>query len=557
MRKTILTIFLLITIFSIHTFAKTTYYIDSTNGSDSNDGTSPTTAWQTIAKINNSWDLIVTGDNLLFKKGEVFSGTRLDIKKGGTESNPLVIGAYGEGENPIISNSSGGIGCWKDNLSYINIQDLTIKKIIESQAISIRAEGLSYITISRCDIDNVDYNGILIEKVDSYLIEDCNISNCINSGIVILGSSTHQATNGIIRNNKIYNINDNDGITLHQNSSGDDIGPNHNIINNLTYNCGEQGIDITSGTQIIVRNNETFNNGDSGILVSHYVDNVWIDKHYSHDELKDGVIIEKSSNVKLTTSIIYNAARHSITMGDSMGNGEPCTNFEIYNNTIIHNNSNSIIDITSGAFDITFKNNIVLSTLNNQSGYYLRYLAASTPKNTNSNFNNNIWWRPDGDSGLYYDSEQGKYDFGTWQSLYNQGQASFFTDPLLEADYHLQPNSLGISIGTDVGLTSDFEGNLVPQGYGPDIGAYEYTASSPLEADLNDSPSAPLSVNFTGSASGGSSSYTYSWDFGDGSSSSDQNPVHSYSEASDYPVILSITDSNSNQASISLNITVI
>ncbi len=558
MRKIIITLISFI-FFVSPILAGTIYYVDATEGNDSNNGSSPAYAWKTINRVNNSWALINPGDQILLKRGEEFIGTRLSIEKGGSELNPLVIGAYGEGENPIISNSPGGIGCWEDNLSYINIQDLIIKNITEAQAISIRAEGLSHITISRCDIDKVDYNGILIEKVDTYLIEDCNISNCINSGIVILGSLTHQAANGIIRNNTIYNITDNDGITLHQNAQGDDIGPNHNIINNLAYNCREQGVDITSGTHVTARNNETFNNGDSGILIGHYVDNIWIDKHYSHDELKDGIIIEKSSNVKVTSSIIYNATRHSITMGDSMGNGEPCTNFELYNNTITHTNTAPIIDIYSGTQNVYFKNNIIISSLYDNPGCFVRYLAGKTPQNTNSNFNNNIWWRPDGNSTLWYDSEQGKYDFSTWQSYYNQGQGSFFTDPLLESDYHLQPYSSGIDTGTDVGLTSDFEGNLVPQGYGPDIGAYEYTAVSPLQADLNGSPSsgyAPLSVTFTGSASGGTSPYTYSWDFGDGSTSSDQNPAYTFSAAGDYPVILSVTDNNNEQDTAYLNISV-
>jgi hypothetical protein len=42
------------------------------------------------------------------------------------------------------------------------------------------------------------------------------------------------------------------------------------------------------------------------------------------------------------------------------------------------------------------------------------------------------------------------------------------------SDYRLRADSPCINAGIDVGLTSDFEGNAVPKGPAPDIGAYEY-----------------------------------------------------------------------------------
>ncbi|MGD1148668.1 MAG: PKD domain-containing protein, partial [Thermoanaerobaculaceae bacterium] len=63
------------------------------------------------------------------------------------------------------------------------------------------------------------------------------------------------------------------------------------------------------------------------------------------------------------------------------------------------------------------------------------------------------------------------------------------------------------------------------------------------------SGTAPLSVNFTGSAAGGTSPYTYSWNFGDGSAqSTQQNPTHSYSASGSYTVVLKVTDAASATA---------
>jgi PKD repeat protein len=72
--------------------------------------------------------------------------------------------------------------------------------------------------------------------------------------------------------------------------------------------------------------------------------------------------------------------------------------------------------------------------------------------------------------------------------------------------------------------------------------------STPLTASASGTPStgnAPLSVSFTGSASGGTAPYSYSWAFGDGATSTAQNPSHSYTAAGTYTATLTVTDASS------------
>jgi PKD repeat protein len=52
-------------------------------------------------------------------------------------------------------------------------------------------------------------------------------------------------------------------------------------------------------------------------------------------------------------------------------------------------------------------------------------------------------------------------------------------------------------------------------------------------------------IQFSGNAGGGVAPYSYSWDFGDGNTSTQQNPNHAYNAPGTYRVCLVITDANS------------
>jgi len=72
--------------------------------------------------------------------------------------------------------------------------------------------------------------------------------------------------------------------------------------------------------------------------------------------------------------------------------------------------------------------------------------------------------------------------------------------------------------------------------------------STPLTAASSAAPTtgnAPLRVSFTGSATGGTAPYSYSWAFGDGTTSTAQNPSHTYNTAGTDTATLTVTDSSS------------
>ncbi len=79
-------------------------------------------------------------------------------------------------------------------------------------------------------------------------------------------------------------------------------------------------------------------------------------------------------------------------------------------------------------------------------------------------------------------------------------------------------------------------------------------AAQPIVTDLTFTPSSPLvgqSVNFTATASGGTSPYSFSWTFGDASTGTGSTVSHTYNTAGTFTVTLTTKDANNVQAAAS------
>lgn len=99
--KKLLTIFLLPFLFfwCLTSFA-TNYYV-SASGSDANNGTTTSTTWKTLSRVNAA--TFSPGDQILFKRGDIFYGELLINQSGSTGGNPIIFGAYGSGASPMIT----------------------------------------------------------------------------------------------------------------------------------------------------------------------------------------------------------------------------------------------------------------------------------------------------------------------------------------------------------------------------------------------------------------------------------------------------------------------
>src|SRR5690242_4157242 len=69
-----------------------TYYISSSSGDDSNNGTSASTPWKSFAKANTV--VFQPSDQILLKSGDTWTGTTFYPHGNGTAANPILISSY-------------------------------------------------------------------------------------------------------------------------------------------------------------------------------------------------------------------------------------------------------------------------------------------------------------------------------------------------------------------------------------------------------------------------------------------------------------------------------
>lgn len=83
----------------------TKYYFSASSGDDSrttDQAKNSSTPWKTLAKLNSIFTSLKPGDSVLFKRGETFNGS-ITIGISGSSTQPIVLGAYGTGDRPVIS----------------------------------------------------------------------------------------------------------------------------------------------------------------------------------------------------------------------------------------------------------------------------------------------------------------------------------------------------------------------------------------------------------------------------------------------------------------------
>ncbi len=111
------------------------YYFSATEGDDSRtsqQAQSSATPWKSLAKLNAVMNALNAGDSILFKRGDVFTGS-ITAGKSGSANLPIIFSAYGTGSKPVISGLSQisgwapvGGGIWEASCSATNMVNVVL-----------------------------------------------------------------------------------------------------------------------------------------------------------------------------------------------------------------------------------------------------------------------------------------------------------------------------------------------------------------------------------------------------------------------------------------------
>ncbi|MCP4662231.1 MAG: hypothetical protein GY856_43060, partial [bacterium] len=93
----------------------TTYYVSEATGSDTYNGTTPTTAFATVAHVNTL--SLQPGDEVRFLCGEVWRGDPLVIIRSGAAGTPIVFSSYPAAcaDKPLLSGAQPIAGWTPDS----------------------------------------------------------------------------------------------------------------------------------------------------------------------------------------------------------------------------------------------------------------------------------------------------------------------------------------------------------------------------------------------------------------------------------------------------------
>ena len=238
--------------------AQTTYYV-SENGSNSNNGLTPQTAFATL---QYAADIVSAGDSVLVLDGNYVG---FDIRENGTQNSPIVFKAI---ENNVVIDERNSVttdGINIENASWIVIDGFEVK---DQPRAGIRAVVSDFITIKNNYCHNNYRWGIFTGFTDDITIENNSCSYSTDEhGIYVSNSSDRP----IIRNNHSFN---NNGCGIHMNGDismgGDGIISNAVVEGNIIHDNGYGGgsaINMDGVQDSEIFNNLIYNNHATGIAM--------------------------------------------------------------------------------------------------------------------------------------------------------------------------------------------------------------------------------------------------------------------------------------------------
>ena len=248
------------------------YYVDSTNGSDDNNGLSEGAAWQSIGKVNQS--TFLPGDRILFKSGQEFFG-KLIPPSSGDSSNLIIFGKYGGDERPTINGKNYKMCIDASEKEYIEFKDLILKNDASEDDATLEAgaDERRFGFYASVGFSGIKRN-ITLNNIKAYKIYPTNASGTENTdsykGYGFLFTSTGSGENyydGItIKNCEITDIGY-VGISINKwipdtNPPTAQYQQNIDINNNNLHHIGGSGMVFFNVQNFLIENNIVTYTGD-------------------------------------------------------------------------------------------------------------------------------------------------------------------------------------------------------------------------------------------------------------------------------------------------------
>jgi len=241
----------------------TSYYVDSTNGNNSNPGTSGTAAWKTISKANQA--AIHPGDQLLFIRGGVWTGM-LNVSGSGSQTSPAYYGAYGDTNLPNPTINAGGTNVAaifiSNSSSYVTVEGFSLTNFDGADVFDLAEGNRNGIQIGQWASPASLLTGVSILNNEIYNIEGFSNSPLVAGasprGTTLSGSTYNQYSCAAIyaRANQMNNM------TIKDNYIHDCTGTGLYILPN-TFATGTQNL--------LIDGNEVNNVGSDGIEIANSV----------------------------------------------------------------------------------------------------------------------------------------------------------------------------------------------------------------------------------------------------------------------------------------------
>ena len=474
--------------------AGTTYYVDSVSGNDSNNGTSISTAWKTLAKVNSI--TFQAGDSILFKAGCYWSG-QLKPQGSGAAGSPIVADKYGTGEKPIIDGAGASCTVELNGQQYWEFNNLHVKNYttdLSQLRMGFYFHGtdcgiMNHIYIKNCDIGEIvsrgtnywggshegmgTFSGCLVMRIfgnttqtkyNDIVIEDNYFYDGDRNAIYMVDSpwKNFKSSNVVIRNNTVENM-PGDGFCI---CACDGAIIENNSMNhmNLTFpiHLGSIPMSTWDCDNCVFQFNEVCNVRGYADCQAFDIDG-WsndciVQYNYSHNAGGGFFNVCTDSSCPSTGAI----ARYNISQNDGKQDSiffltAYSTGTKIYNNTIYRGLGSNGIFFGRSSGTASFFNNIIYNR------------GASLDANKGS-----YTW----DGNVFY---------GSFSSYPNDAN-KLTSDPMILAPglgrdtiesaviYKLKEGSPCIDSGVTVSNSGsrDFFGNTIYNGL-PDRGAHEYT----------------------------------------------------------------------------------